>query len=117
MATKIIHGNGRDLERVKEIVRLLGCEGQEAEVSNLDRFQAYVDNRHYPHTLIRTMNYPLYLVWSFLQEKGMASRAEISRIDGLDPSKLPVENLFRQLERLGLAEERDGQIYLLVQND
>ena len=117
MATKIIHGNGRDIEKVKDIVRILGCEGQEAEVSNLDRFQAYMDNRHYPHTMIRTMNYPLFLVWSYLQEKGMATRAEISQVDGLDISKLPIENLVRQLERLGLVEERDRQVYLLGQND
>jgi hypothetical protein len=117
MATKIIHGNGRDIERVKDIVKILGCEGQEADVSNLDRFQAYVDNRHYPHTMIRTMNYPLFLVWSFLQEKRMATRAEISQIDGLDLSKLPIENLVRQIERLGLAVERDRQVHLLGQND
>jgi len=116
MATKIIHGNGRDIEKVKDIVRILGCEGQEAEVSNLDRFQAFVDNRHYPHTLVRTMNYPLFLVWSHLQERGMATRAEICQIEGLDASKLPVENLIRQLEKLGLAEERDGQVHVLRQD-
>jgi len=117
MATKIIHGNGRDLEKVKDIVRILGCEGQEAEVSNLDRFQTFVDNRHYPHTLVRTMNYPLFLVWSHLRERGMATRAEICQIEGLDTSKLPVENLVGQLERLGLAEEREGQVHVLGQNE
>lgn len=117
MATKIIHGNGRDIEKVRDIVRILGCEGQEAEVSNLDRFQAFVDNRHYPHTLVRTMNYPLFLVWSHLREHGMATRAEICQIEGLDTSKLPVGNLVGQLERLGLAEEREGQVHVLGQDD
>lgn len=117
MATKIIHGNGRDIEKVKDIVRILGCEGQEAEVSNLDRFQAFVDNRHYPHTLVRTINYPLFLVWSHLRERGMATRAEICQIEGLDTSKLPVGNLVGQLERLGLAEEREGQVHVLGQDD
>lgn len=117
MATKVLYSNGRDIEKVKDIVRILGCEGQEAEVSNLDRFQAYVDNRHYPHTMIRTMNYPLFLAWSYLQEKGIVDRMEISRVEGLDISKLPVESIIRQLERLGLAEEHDRKIYLLGQNE
>lgn len=113
MATKIVHGNGRDIERVKLIVHLLGCEGQEGEVANLERFQAFVDNRHYPHSLLRTMNYPLYLVWSRLREMGAASREDLSRVEGIDTSKLPIGNLVRQLELLGLAEEKDGLVSLL----
>lgn len=113
LATKIIHSNGRDMEMIKDIVKIIGCEGQEAEVSNLDRFQAYVDNRHYPHTMIRTMNYPLFLLWDYLQDRDVVSRDEISQIEGIDVSKLPAESLVRQIERLGLAEERDGQLYVL----
>lgn len=113
MATKIIHGNGRDADRVKSIVQLLGCEGREGDIANLERFQAFLDNRHYPHMILRTMNYPLYLVWRKLQEFGNATREELSLAEGLDPSKLPIGNLIRQLERLGLAEERDGRVFLL----
>lgn len=113
MATKVIHGNGRDLERVKGIIQVIGCEGREGDVANLERFQAFVDNRHHPHTLVRTMNYPLYLVWAKLQELGTATREELSQAEGIDTSKLPIGNLVRQLERLGLAEEREGQVFLL----
>jgi hypothetical protein len=113
MATKVVHGNGRDSEKVKTIVQLIGCDGREGDVANLDRFQAFVDNRHYPHTLVRTMNYPLYLVWSKLQELGTATREELSHAEGVDTSKLPIGNLVRQLERLGLAEEREGRVFLL----
>jgi DNA phosphorothioation-dependent restriction protein DptH len=113
MATKIIHGNERDSDRVRAIVQLIRCEGREGDVANLERFQAFVDNRHYPHTLLRTMNYPLYLVWSRLQELGTATREDFARIDGIDTAKLPIGNLIRQLELLGLAEEKDGQISLL----
>lgn len=115
MATKVIHGNERDIDRVRAIIQLIGCEGQEASVSSLDRFQAFVDNRHYPHTLIRTMNYPLFLVWSYLREHGASTRDALSGVDGFDTDKLPVMNLVRQLERLGLAEERDGRLILLTQ--
>ena len=113
MATKVLHGNGRDADRVRAIVQLIGCAGREADVSNLDRFQAFVDNRHSPHTLIRTMNYPLYLVWSFLLQHGEATREEIANLEGIDIDKLPINNLVRQLERLGLAEEKEGRIQLL----
>lgn len=113
MATKVLHGNGSDTNKVRDIVQLIGCSGQEADVSNLDRFQAFVDNRHSPHTLIRTMNYPLYLVWSLLLQHEKATREEIANIEGIDCDKLPVSNLVRELERLGLAEEKEGHIWLL----
>jgi DNA phosphorothioation-dependent restriction protein DptH len=113
MATKILHGNDRDADRVRAIVQLIGCSGREADVSSLDRFQAFVDNRHSPHTLIRTMNYPLYLVWSFLLQHGKATREEIANLEGIDTNKLPIGDLVRQLERLGLAEEKEGHIWLL----
>jgi len=113
MATKIVHGNGRDVEKVREIVKLLGCEGQEGDVANLERFQAFLDNHDYPHTLLRTMNYPLYLVWSKLLELGTATREDISRTEGLDVSKLPIENHIQQLERLGLAQESEGRLSIL----
>lgn len=113
MATKIVHGNTRDAERVRDIVQLLGCDGKEGDVANLDRFQALLDNRHYPHTVVRTMNYPLYLVWSKLQELGSATRDELSQTEGVDGSKLPIGNLISQLELLGLAQEREGQVQLL----
>ena len=113
MASKIIHGNDRDADKVRRIVQLLGCEGQEGDVANLGRFQAFIDNRHHPHTLMRTLNYPLYLIWAKLRELGNADRAELSQADGFDPTKLPIANLVRQLEQMGLAEERDGRVYLL----
>lgn len=113
MATKVLHSNGRDFERVRAIVQLIGCAGREADVADLDRFQAFVDNRHFPHTLIRTMNYPLYLVWSFLLQHEETTREEIANLEGIDSNKLPIYNLVRQLERLGLVEEKEGRISLL----
>lgn len=113
MATKIVHGNGRESDKVKGIVQLLGCEGREGDISNLDRFQAFVSNRHYPQALVRTMNYPLYLVWTRLRQLGTATREELSRADGIDTSKLPIAYIVHQLESLGLAEEREGRVFLL----
>jgi DNA phosphorothioation-dependent restriction protein DptH len=116
MATKILHSNGRDVNRVRLIVQMLGCEGREEEAATLDRFQAFLNNRHYPHTILRTMNYPLYLMSSFLEQKKNATRAELMQIKGLDLSKLPLDNLIHQLENLGYAEEKEGYVYLSRQN-
>ena len=113
MATKVIHGNGRDIERVKNIIQLIGCEDRKDDVANLERFQAFVDNRHHPQTLVRTMNYPLYLVWTQLQELEKATLDKLAETEGIDTSKLPIVNLVRQLERLGLAQERDGNVVLV----
>lgn len=117
MATKILHGNGRDADKVREIVQLIGCNGREADVSNLDRFQVFMDNRHYPHTLIRTMNYPLYIIWCYLLQHKKATREEIANLEGIDIKKLPIINLVRQIERLGLAEEKEGHIWLLQRDE
>jgi len=59
MATNVVHGNGHDIDLAKVIVRLLNSEGREEDAASLGRFEAFVDNRHYPHTFLRTMNYPL----------------------------------------------------------
>jgi DNA phosphorothioation-dependent restriction protein DptH len=113
MATKVLHGNGRDIDRVKSVVQMIGCEGREGDIANLGRFQAFIDNRHNPHTQLRTMNYPLYLVWNKLLELGTATRADLAVAEGIDTSKLPIGNLIHQLESLGLAEEKDGKITVI----
>ncbi len=109
MATKVIHGNERDNERIKAIVQLLRFEGREDEIAELGRFQAIISNRQFPPTIIRTMNYPVYLVWARLQISGQISNEEALKIDGLDKSKIGI--IVEQLERLGMAEEKDGIIY------
>ena len=117
MATKILYSNGRDVEKVHEIIQLIGCGGREAEVSNLDRFQAFIDNRHYPHTLIRTMNYPIYIIWCHLLQHKKATRGEIVNLKGIDTKKLPIEYLVGEIERLGLAEEKEGFIFPLPRDE
>jgi DNA phosphorothioation-dependent restriction protein DptH len=113
LATKVIHGNGRDSNRIRDIVQLIRCEGREGDIAGLERFQAFIDNRHQPHTLIRTMNYPLYLVWSRLQELGSATREELTSVAGFNPTMLPINNLVQLLTRMGLAEEKDGKINVI----
>jgi len=115
MATKIIHGNDANYEKVKSIVQLVGADGLETEISNLGRFEALFDNRHFTRTFIRTMNYPLYLLWSYINEQGEIRIDEMINIDGLDTNKLPLKNLVHQLELLGLVEVRGSKAVLLKQ--
>lgn len=103
MATKILHSNGRDTEKVKDIVQLLGCVGREADVSNLNQFEALVGNRQHPCEKVRTTHYPLLLVSRRLAQTGTATIDELSQTEGIDNSKLSVEDLVRQLEAMGLA--------------
>ncbi len=114
MATKVLHGNGRDAKRVKGIVRLLGCENKHKEVENMEPFQALVGNRHFPHVLMHTMHYPLYLVWARLQEIGGETTVEeLAQAEGLDTSKLAIPNLVKQLCQMGLARQQ-GEIVSLL---
>lgn len=104
MATKIIHGNGRDVDRVREIVNLLGCAGQESAIADLNMFEAIFSNKHFSNVPIRTMTYPLHLAYQAVVASGGLTLDEIARISGIDPQKLPPANLVYQLERLGLCE-------------
>ena len=66
MATKILHGNGSDREAVRNIARLLGLQDRDAEISRLGRFEAFVHNANTHQKLCQTMNYPAFLLWSYL---------------------------------------------------
>jgi hypothetical protein len=116
MATKIIHGNDRDSELVKNIVNLLGCSGQENIVADLGMFEAIFSNKHYNNMKVRTLSYPLFLVISELKKRGELSLGEIESIEGVDTDKLAVGNIVSNLERLGACKLIDNKI-ILIQKD
>ncbi|MFZ1083666.1 MAG: type IV secretion system DNA-binding domain-containing protein [Terracidiphilus sp.] len=114
LATKIIHGNDRDVDRVRDIVNLLGCVGREAEIADLGMFEAIFSNKHFRNVMLRTITYPLYLVLDALQQHGQMNRNEIAQIEGVDTHKLSVGNIVRQLERLGLCESVEDKVRLVT---
>ena len=63
------------------------------------------------------MNFPLYLVYSKLKERREITKDEISSIDGIDTTKTTVHKLVEQLEKIGLAENRDGIIRLVDRDE
>ncbi|HUT59348.1 MAG TPA: hypothetical protein VNA25_15980 [Phycisphaerae bacterium] len=111
MATKIIHGNDRNEEQVRQIVALLGCQGDEEQVGGLDMFQALVSNTHHLNTFIHTLAYPQLMVYRFLQEHGAGTAQQLEAIEGLDRSRLPY--LLTYLTNGGLIEEVSGQFRLI----
>lgn len=110
MATKIIHGNDRDVDRVRDIVNLLGCTGSEAQIADLGMFEAFFSNKHSRNVNLRTITYPISLILAALRSSGTMSHNEIAHIDGIDIDKLSVGNLVRQLERLGLCESINDKV-------
>lgn len=110
MATKVIHGNDRDVDRVRDIVNLLGCPGHESSIADLGMFEAIFSNKHFRNVAIRTMTYPLYLVFKAIEQGGALTLEQIATVPGIDPQKLPPANIVFHLERLGLCETIDGKI-------
>jgi hypothetical protein len=113
MATKVVHGNGRDLVRIKEICGILGCAGREAEVAELGMFEAIYSNKHSRNSFLRTIAYPHYLVLKELRKKGQLTVDQIPLIAGIDTAKLSAVSIIKHLEKLGLCELRDGIVSLL----
>jgi len=113
LATKIIHGNDHDRSRVKSIAGMLGIDGREAEIAELGMFDAIFSNKHSRNASIRTLTYPIRLVLEQLHAAGHLSRDEISAIEGVDTDKLPVGNIIRHMQSLGVCEVvGDGIRYL-----
>jgi hypothetical protein len=104
LATKIIHGNDRDRNRVKSIAGMLGLDGRDAEIADLGMFDAIFSNRHFRNVSIRTLSYPIRLVLEQLQQSGTLNRDQIAAIEGVDTDKLPVGNIIRHMQTLGVCE-------------
>jgi len=113
MATKIIHGNDRDVERVRDIINLLGCPGREAAIADLGMFEAIFSNKHFRNVAIRTLTYPLQLALAAIEKAGTLTFEEIGNIPGIDPQKLSAGNIVFHLERLGVCESVDGRVRMV----
>ena len=110
MATKVLFGNGPSSDRVRDISALLGFRNGQDEIASLQRFEAIIANRHYGNVLMRTMNYPLYLVMEMLDRRGEVRVDDVSSVDGLDVYRLSGTDLISQLELMGLCERRGNSV-------
>ena len=103
LATKIIHGNDRDRDRVRMLTNLLGDATAADAVSGLGLFEAFVSNAQYKCEKVRTFTYPHLLMYKFLVASGPVFPAEIPSIEGIDPHKLSPQEIINHLLLLGLA--------------
>ncbi len=109
MATKVLHGNGADLQHVRDIAALLGGDVDHQRVSALGKFQAYVDNQVHRATLVNTMHFPLWLAWSYLLDHVEIPVAELRDVPGVDTDTLPPPVLADGLVGRGLAVRLPGE--------
>jgi DNA phosphorothioation-dependent restriction protein DptH len=107
--TKILHSNGAERERVKDIAHMLGSSADEARIERLQKFEAFVSSPHYDALEIRTLSYPHYLVLSALWASP-GVRREAIRVDGVDSSRLSLEFLVNALLDMGLAQDAGGLV-------
>jgi hypothetical protein len=113
MATKVIHGNGRDMKHVREICSLLGLSNREVEVAELGMFEAVYANKHARNEFIRTITYPHYLFLQELRRKGRMTVDDVSAIRGIDTAKQSALSIIKHMEKLGVCELREGFVVLL----
>jgi len=107
LSTKIVHGNGADRDRVRDIQKLLGPSVDEAQVAELGLFEAYVSSAHYSAMYMRTLAYPQFLVLEAVRAV-RGQKAGQLEVTGLDQGRLSIPYLTELLMRMGLVEEENG---------
>jgi DNA phosphorothioation-dependent restriction protein DptH len=100
--TKVIHGNGPERDRVKEISRTVGNLVPDEQIAGLGMFQAIIASPQYSGVTFNTLSYPMLLVLLALGKE--AHPIETLVVPGIDPTRLDVGHLVDLLMRMGLAE-------------
>jgi DNA phosphorothioation-dependent restriction protein DptH len=114
LATKIIHGNGPDRDKVRSIINLLSIQDAEEQVKDLGLFEAYISNSQLRAELINTLSYPYYLVFQKIK-LGLNIKIEnLDDIEGLDISRISIFEIIKKLRELGLVEDLNGVFKVLI---
>lgn len=108
LATKVIHGNGPDRDKVRSIINLLSILDSEERVKELGLFEAYVSNSQLGTVFINTLSYPYYLVLQKIKSDSNVKRENLENIDGLDTNRISVGEILKKLRALSLIEESNG---------
>jgi DNA helicase HerA-like ATPase len=107
LETKIIHGNGNEADKIKDIKKTTGFSGSDEIVANLDLFDAIVCNSHYPNKLIKTISYPHMLIIRALKSGGISMNDDIIGVE--NSRKIEMIN---HLIEINIIYEKDGFISL-----
>ena len=114
LATKVIHGNGPDRDKVRSIINLLSIQDSEEHVKELGLFEAYVSNTQLGTVFINTLSYPYYLVLQKIKSGTNVKRENMENIDGLDTNRISVDEIIKKLRLLSLVEENNGIYVTLI---
>ena len=114
LATKVIHGNGPDRDKVRSIINLLSIHDSEDRVKELGLFEAYVSNTQLGTVFINTLSYPYYLVLQKIKSCTNIKIEDMSNIDGLDTNRISVVEILKKLRMLSLVEESNGVYKVLI---
>lgn len=104
LETKIIHGNGDDAEKIKDIKKLINYDGDDNNLAKLGLFQAIFNNTHYSKKFINTIAFPHLLLLNEIDAKGNLRINDIESID-----KVRREEVINYLVKLDLIC-RDGDV-------
>ena len=110
LSTKIIHGNGTDRKNIKEIKGLLNLSASsDDKLAELQKFEAYISNAHYPVPLIiNTFTFPLTQIMRKVEScPDGISLDELKNTDGLWPEM--VEFLCSELCRRSLLKNENAK--------
>jgi DNA phosphorothioation-dependent restriction protein DptH len=109
LATKIIHGNGPDRDKIRAISNLLSLKNSEERIKKMDLFEAYISNSQIGTEFINTIPYPYYLVLNRILSNSSGIRVdELITIHGLNENLISVGEILDRLKLLSLVEEVDG---------
>lgn len=112
LATKLAHGNGKDVDRVKAIVRLLGLAGRERLVEGLQMFEIMAQSSRFGPEFARTLNYPALATLRFLcRHPEGSTEEEAATAPGLDPAKTRAASVLRQLEVMRFAQKGPDDLW------
>jgi hypothetical protein len=107
--TKIIHGNGSERERVRDIAKMLGGSVEDGIIGQMGLFDAFASSPHFDAIKFRTLSYPHYLLLLALRNTDGVRRNDL-RVDGIDTERLSLAYLLDGLFSMGLVEEVGGNL-------
>jgi DNA phosphorothioation-dependent restriction protein DptH len=105
LATKLAHGNGADAARVRGIVNLLGMNGHERAVADLQQFEVVAQSSRFGPSFVRSLHYPALAALRFLcAHPGGSTDDEVALAPGLDQRKTRQEVILKHLAAMRFAQ-------------
>jgi hypothetical protein len=112
-STKICHGYEDEADGVASLRKGLNWQGDEQILARMRKFEVIVQNAHYQNEYSHALGWPHYLAFRHIVENGPVDVAEVGNIDGIDPQKLSINELLKNMREMGLIEVMNDQAHLM----